>query len=139
MVKPLDAEACLIKAWDGAQYVTLYGQQNVTLTPSRDTYELKHKTSDGWVETIAGYRSWTVDCDGLMYMADDDEFHSSLLALWESWEADPGDANLQIELYFAGGKTVIGYGVLTSMPMKMPEGASTFSATFKGSGVLTRA
>ena len=77
MVKPLASVDTVVQVWDGAQYVSLYGQRDATLDPTMETYELKHKTAGRWINRAAGYRDWGMDCDGLMFMADDDTWHAS--------------------------------------------------------------
>ncbi|MBE7117265.1 phage major tail protein, TP901-1 family [Bacillus paranthracis] len=116
---------------DGASTASVIGgQSGATLTRSANIISVTSKDSDAWEESIAGTKSWSVDCDG--FMAKDD---TALLAIEKAWE---DRKPLDIELAF-NGQIYTGTVYIGELGNEFPQDdAVTFSISLTGTGALKR-
>ena len=58
------------------EYVAVGAQRGASLSRSAETLDKTSKDSDGWQESLAGLKSWTISTDGLLIL--DDEGYEAL-------------------------------------------------------------
>lgn len=111
------------------------GQISSSVNISANMIDTTNKDSSGWVQNIAGLKSWSIDFEGLADLADSDAFdrpYDQLVAgtavtVWIG-EAD-GTAGVRYQ----------GSGLLSSVDMSAPQDdALGYSGTITGTGTLTR-
>lgn len=106
------------------------GQSGATLNRSTNVIEVTSKDGNGWSESLAGIKSWSVECEGFMVKDD-----AGLEALETAWEN--GDS-IFVELAY-NGKTYSGEAILSDFPNEFPQDdAVTFSISLTGSGALKK-
>lgn len=106
------------------------GQSGATLNRSKETIDATSKDSNGWVENLAGIKSWSVECEG--FIVDDD------VALHYLEDAFMNDQIVTVEIAMPSGKKYQGQALVTEIPFEFPQDdASTFSITLEGTGPLT--
>lgn len=109
-------------------YVTLGGQRGATLNRSAETIDITNKVSGGWMENMAGFKEWSIDCDGLI-VATDTAFNTLETAF---------ENGTEVLLQFSNGTmTYTGSAVITDFPIEAPyDDALTYSLSFTGNGAL---
>ena len=109
----------------------LGGQKGASLSRSSETIDTTTKASDGWKESIASFKEWSVDSDGLLM--ESDEAYDALETAWE--EGTP----VEIEYAIEGGKKYSGKALITDFPVESPyDDTATYSVSFIGTGALTK-
>lgn len=53
--------------------IPLGGQQNATITRQAEMIDITNKINDDWTKSLAGKKSWSIQCSGL-YVIDDRAF-----------------------------------------------------------------
>lgn len=107
------------------------GQSGATLNRSTNVIEVSSKDGNGWTESIAGMKSWSVECEG--FMVKDDAGLDALETAWEN-----GDS-ITVEIEY-NGNTYSGEAILSDFPNEFPQDdAVTFSISLTGSGALQKA
>lgn len=107
------------------------GQSGATLNRSTNVIEVSSKDGAGWTESIAGMKSWNVECEG--FLVKDDAGLDALETAWEN-----GDS-ITVEIAY-NGNTYTGEAILSDFPNEFPQDdAVTFSISLTGSGALSKA
>lgn len=120
----------LLSITDGGTDKVLGGQSGATLSRSTNVIEVTSKDSGGWASSVAGVKSWSVDCDGFVVM--DDEALGLLETAWLN--GDPVD----IKIAYPNGKTYGGKGIISDFKEEYPgDDATTYSLSFTGTEALT--
>jgi TP901-1 family phage major tail protein len=111
-------------------YTVLGGQSGATLNRSAETIDVTSKDAQGWAESIAGVKSWSIECEG--FIVEDD---TALTKLEDAFNAR---TKLKAQIVFPSGKKYEGDVFITDFPMEFPQDdAVTFSVTLQGTGALT--
>ena len=137
MAEQVSGVAAYLKVNTGTAGTPIYTlvsyQRNATLTRELDTIETTAKSSSGNKEFITGFRSWSMEFDGMA-----EEANAGFVQMKAYWSTS---LKLQVQLLLADGVTTqTGYAILTSLSVEEPmDGVSAFSASFQGSGALTQA
>ncbi len=110
--------------------------QSVSVSLSTDTIEITTNDSAGWAEFLAGKRSGTMQCDGLLDMVD--ASNKDVVDLWGAYE---GRTELTLKWAkatpSAGEMALSASGYLTSLELSSgTEDTATFSASFQLTGVI---
>ena len=110
----------------------LGGQKNATLNRSAETIDATSKDAEGfWQESIAGFKSWSIDCDGALIESD------SAYEILET--AFLNSANVDVYLDLPSGTKYQGNATITDFPLEFPyDDLATYSVSFQGSGALVK-
>lgn len=125
--------------YDAVIYVSISGvytkvaaQRNATLTRSMEAVDVTDKDSLNWAEALAGIKSWELSCDGLVNLAD-----SGYAFLETSFN---NRDQVTVRLVTPSGATYTGAAYITELSNEAPhDDAFSFSASFQGTGALTKA
>ena len=102
------------------------------LKKSHDSIDTTSKDSSGWKKSMAGFRSWTLECDG--FMVDSDTAYTTIETAFNA------GTTLEVELLSAGGQSYQGSAFVTDFPVTAPnDAAATIKITLEGTGALTMA
>lgn len=113
-------------------FTKVAGQRGATLTRNAETVDVTDKDSNRWMEYLSGIKSWTLDCDGLVRL--DDNGYTALETAWKDGTA------VSIRLITPSGATYTGDALITELSNEAPmDDAFSFSASFQGTGALTKA
>lgn len=114
------------------EYVTVAGQRGASLNRDAETMDTTSKDSQGWNESISGFKSWSIEADGLL--TEDD---AGFLALEEAYmEGEP----VLVSITTAGGNKYDGKAIISSFPLSAPyDDLATFEVSFTGTGALKKA
>lgn len=119
----------LVKIYKEGTAILLAGQRGASLSRSAETLDATSKDSDGWKQSIAGFKEWSIDCDGAFVQSD--EAYSELERAFIASE------NVDVEIVMPAGKTYKGNATLTSFDMDFPyDDLVTYSLSLQGSGAL---
>ncbi|MEB6213526.1 phage major tail protein, TP901-1 family [Enterococcus casseliflavus] len=112
-------------------YVSVAGQRGASLSRDAETMDSTSKDSQGWNENLSGFKSWSIDSDGLL--VEDD---AGYLALEDAYmEGEP----VIISLTTASGNKYEGKAIVTSLPLDAPyDDLATYEVTFTGTGALAK-
>lgn len=106
------------------------GQTGATLNRETNIIEVTSKES-GWGESLAGIKSWSIECEG--YVVVDDDSYDDMEEAWESGSA------VDVNIAVPGGKTYTGKALIGDFPLEAPQDdAMTFSITLTGTGALAK-
>ena len=110
----------------------LGGQRNGTLNRSASSIDATSKDTEGnWTETLQGFKSWGVDCEGA-YIADDSAYN-----MLETKFLNSELVGVIVEL--PNGTTLKGMAAITDFPLSLPyDDLVTYSITLQGNGPLTK-
>ena len=117
-------------------------QKGATLNRSADTIENTTKTSNGWKEFEASFKSWSIDCDGL-YTLPTATGTTSFRAMEDAFvNGDQVDVEFVLaddEGLSTGDTTgYTGKAIIVDFPLEAPQDDSvTFSVSFQGTGALS--
>lgn len=106
------------------------GQRNATLNRSAELIDMTDKDSDGWKENEAGYKEWSLDCDGFYVTSD---------AGWTALETayETGEV-VQVKLAKTAGLTHTGSAIISDFPIEVPyDDGATYSISLTGTSELT--
>lgn len=126
----------LLKVAVSSTMTALGGQRGATLNRSASTIDTTDKNSDGWAESMAGVKSWSVDCDGFVVLGD-----TALEALHTAFNAR---TPINIEIRVGGDASATGYtytgsAVIVDFPEEFPQDdAVTISLSLQGASPLVR-
>lgn len=113
------------------EYTVIGGQTGATLNRSAETIDVTDKTNDGYKESMAGLKEWSIDCDGFVVISD-----AGIDILDELFEARKP---VYVEVVIAGNKYT-GSGYIVDYPMEMPlDSAVSFSLSIAGASKLAKA
>lgn len=108
------------------------GQSGATLNRSAETIDVTAKDSNGWSESLAGVKSWSIECEG--FIAENDTALDALETAFNDGKA------VTVDLALPSGKKYTGQALITDFPFEFPQDdAATFSLTLTGTGALTEA
>ena len=112
------------------EYTVIGGQTGATLNRSAETIDVTDKTNDGYKESMAGLKEWSIDCDGFVVIKD-----AGIDILDELFEARKP---VYVEVTIAGNKYT-GSGYIVDYPMEMPlDSAVSFSLSIAGASKLAK-
>ncbi|GAB6153736.1 hypothetical protein JCM17380_24860 [Desulfosporosinus burensis] len=114
----------------------LGGQKSASLSRSANTIDTTDKNSNGWAESMAGVKSWSIDCDAFVVLGD-----AALEALHTAFEArTPIDVTIRVGANTnAQGYTYTGSAVITDFPEDYPQDdAVSISLSLQGASPLVR-
>lgn len=127
----------LLKVKTGTStFTALGGQKSASLKRSANTIDTTDKNSNGWAESMAGVKSWSIDCDAFVVLGD-----LSLEALFTAFEAR---AAIDVTIRVGGtadinGYTYSGSAVITDFPEDYPQDdAVSISLSLQGASPLVR-
>lgn len=127
----------LLKVLTGVDtYTAIGGQKGASLSRSANTIDTTDKNSDGWAESMAGVKSWSMDCDAFVVLGD-----VALEALHTAFESR---AALELTIRIgandnAQGYTYTGKAVITDFPEDFPQDdAVTLTLSLQGASPLVR-
>jgi len=104
------------------------GQRGATITPGLSDIDVTDKDNEGWMDNLAGLRSFDVEFDAFL-IEDDAGFLEVKKGFWER-----KDLHCQI---ITPAKTYTGLFRLTEMPMEAPhDDAASVSFTLKNIGPI---
>lgn len=111
----------------------LAGQRNATLKRQADTIDSTSKDTAGfWKESLAGFKSWGVDCDGAYVESD------AAYATLEAAYLNNTDVGIVVE--FPSGAKYTGRATIKDFSLELPyDGLVTYKLQFDGNGALTKA
>jgi len=123
----------LLGVWnaDGTKLLAISGQQGLTINRSAETIEVNSKSENGWKNSLAGLREWSIDNDGIWVASDD--AHKALATAFKN--GDP----VCVKVYNGQTKTGLfgGLAIVTDYPIEAPyDDAVTYSITLQGKGAL---
>jgi TP901-1 family phage major tail protein len=110
----------------------LAGQKNATLSRSAESIDATSKDTAGfWKESVAGFKEWSIDCDGAFIESD------VAYGLLETAFIN-GD-NVVAYIEFPSGLHYEGSTTITDFSLEMPyDDLVTYSLSLQGSGSLTK-
>lgn len=126
----------LLKALVGATQTAIGGQTSATLNRSAGTIDTTDKNSGGWAESMAGVKSWSIDCDAFVTLGD-----TALEALHTAFN---NRTAIAVEIRVgatdnANGYTYTGSAVITDFPEEFPQDdAVSISLSLQGATALVR-
>lgn len=110
----------------------LAGQQSATLNRSAETIDATSKDTEGfWKESLAGFKEWSIDCDGAFVESDAayDELETAFLS----------SENIAVYIEFPSGTKYSGEATITDFPIEAPfDDLVKYSLSLQGSGALVR-
>ncbi|PGD08261.1 phage major tail protein [Bacillus wiedmannii] len=119
----------LLKIKKGAETLVLGGQSGATLNRSTNVIETTSKDAEGWAESVAGVRSWGIDCDG--FLVDNDV---ALMAMEDAWL---NGAEIEAFIALPSGRQYTGKSLISDAPLEFPQDdAASFSISLVGTGKL---
>lgn len=106
----------------------LAGQLGAQIAESRASIDITNKINGEWSESLAGVRSWRIQCNGL--------YVRSAHTLQLLQQAFAADTELSIS-FTLDGTTYTGKALLTDFPLNATFGQGlTYRATLLGTGAL---
>ena len=133
MAKQAGCDVLLKVAKEGSAgtFTVIGGQTGATLNRSAETIDVTDKTNNGYKESMAGLKEWSIDCDGFVVIKD-----AGIDILDELFEARKP---VYVEVTIAGNKYT-GSGYIVDYPIEMPlDSAVSFSLSIAGASKLAKA
>ncbi|WJE54847.1 phage major tail protein, TP901-1 family [Bacillus cereus] len=121
---------CKVYIEDASTGKLLAGQRNATLSRSAETVDATSKDTAGfWKESLAGFKEWSIDCDGAFVESD------AAYGLLETAFLNSENVNVYIEL--PSGTKYKGNSTITDFSLEFPyDDLVTYSISLQGSGAL---
>lgn len=105
------------------------GQSGATLNRSTNLIEVTSKDANGWAESVAGIKNWSIECEG--FMVTGDEALEQLETIW----LNNGSVTVEIVV---GSRKYSGVALIEDFPQEFPQDdAVSFSLSLTGTGALT--
>lgn len=114
------------------EWTAVGGQRGATLNRSAESIDVTNKVTGDWKRSIAGFKEWSVDCDGLFALSD-----AGFAALEDAFED-----GLEVEIQIAKGAELAysGKAIITDFPIEAPyDDVATYAVSFAGTGALVKA
>lgn len=112
-------------------YTAVGAQRGASLSMSAETLDKTSKDSDGWNESLAGMRTWSISTDGLLIL--DDEGY---LAIEEAYMLGN---NVLVQMSTKSGALYEGEAIITTVDLDAPyDDLANYSAEFAGAGKLEK-
>ena len=109
----------------------LGGQRSATLNRTSEAMDATNKTNNGWKEYVAGFREWSVECDGLVLESD-----SSYNVLEEAFF---NNTPIIATMKMPSGTIYEGEVLVAEFPIEAPyDDLATYTATLTGAGELKK-
>jgi TP901-1 family phage major tail protein len=106
------------------------GQSGATLNRGTSLIDVTSKDGNGWSESIAGIKNWSVECEG--FMVTDDLALDQLEQIWLN------NGTVSVEISLPSGKVYNGTALIEDFPEEYPQDdAISFSVSLTGTGALT--
>lgn len=116
---------------DSPEYVAVGAQRGASMSRSAETLDKTSKDSDGWQESLAGLKSWTISTDGLLIL--DDEGYTALEDAYMMSE------NVLVQFSTKSGTMYEGEAIITTIDLDAPyDDLTTYTAEFQGTGELKK-
>lgn len=116
---------------DTPEYVAVGAQRGASLSRSAETLDKTSKDSDGWQESLAGLKSWSISTDGLLIL--DDEGYEALENAYMMSE------NVLVQFSTKSGAMFEGDAIITAIDLDAPyDDLISYTAEFQGSGALKK-
>lgn len=116
---------------ESPEYTTVAAQRGASLSMSSETLDKTSKDSDGWTESLAGIKSWSISTDGLLILDD-----KGYMALEDAFMADE---NVLVQLSTKSGALYEGDAIITSIDLDAPyDDLAKYSAELTGAGKLEK-
>ena len=113
------------------EYIAVGAQRGASLSRSAETLDKTSKDSDGWQESLAGLKSWSISTDGLLIL--DDEGYEALENAYMMSE------NVLIQFSTKSGAMFEGDAIITAIDLDAPyDDLISYTAEFQGSGALAK-
>jgi TP901-1 family phage major tail protein len=121
---------CKVYIEDAATGKVLAGQKNASLKRSADSIDATSKdTAGNWKESLAGFKEWSVDCDGAFVESD------VAYGLLET--AFLNSENVDIYIEMRSGTKYSGNASITDFSLEFPyDDLVTYKIALQGSGEL---
>lgn len=116
---------------DGLRLLAIAGQQNMSLSKTKDTSEVNSKDSGGWKRMVGGLKQWGIDIDGVFVQ--NDESRKELIKAFDE------DILLCMKVVNIKSKTPMygGLGLLSEDSFEAPyDDAATYTLKVDGVGKL---
>lgn len=121
----------------------LGGQRGATLNRSAETIDVTTKDGDYWSESVAGFRSFSIDCDGAYIQGD--ESLKTLNDAFEQGTAIEVIVYMNVEVTTSGSNPTYsakekyeGKVIITEFSYDLPyDDLASYSMTLQGTGKLT--
>jgi len=108
---------------------TVGGQRNATLNRGSEVIDVTSKISGGWKENMAGFKEWSIDCDGIVVF--DDTAFTALETAFNAGE------EVAIQVAVDEVATYSGSALITDFPIEAPyDDAATYAVSLTGTGAL---
>lgn len=124
----------LLKVLKGTDLINVAGQTGTSLNLGAETIDVTDKLAEGWKDSIAGLKSWSIDQDGFVTLGEE-----SLPLLRAQFLArKPVDVEIRVgEPESEHGVTFRGRAFIVDFPHDFQQdSAVTFSLSLEGSGKL---
>ncbi|MGH1144275.1 phage major tail protein, TP901-1 family [Bacillus pseudomycoides] len=130
MASKMTGMKCKVYIEDATSGKLLAGQRNATLSRSAETVDATSKDTAGfWKESLAGFKEWSIDCDGAFIESDE------AYGLLETAFINSNNVNVYIEL--PSGTKYKGNSTITDFSLEFPyDDLVTYSISLQGSGAL---
>ena len=116
---------------ESPEYVAVGAQRGASLSRSAETLDKTSKDSDGWQESLAGLKSWSISTDGLLIL--DDEGYEALENAYMMNE------NVLVQFSTKSGAMFEGDAIITAIDLDAPyDDLISYTAEFQGSGALKK-
>lgn len=113
-----------------ANWLLIGGQRNSPIKYNADTIDASHKTSDGWGETLAGPKSWSIDFSGLLIEDD------AALQILEY--AFRNSLDVHVKLAYPDKTYQEGWASITEFDKDFAhDGVATVNVTLSGKGAIS--
>lgn len=121
---------CKVYIEDALTGKLLAGQKNATLSRSAETIDATSKDTAGfWKESLAGFKEWSIDCDGAFIESD------VAYGLLET--AFINSENVVVYIELPSGTKYKGETTITDFSLEFPyDDLVTYSISLQGSGAL---
>ncbi|PDX99384.1 phage major tail protein, TP901-1 family [Bacillus pseudomycoides] len=130
MASKMTGMKCKVYIEDATSGKLLAGQRNATLSRSAETVDATSKDTAGfWKESLAGFKEWSIDCDGAFIESDD------AYGLLET--AFINSENVVVYIELPSGTKYKGETTITDFSLEFPyDDLVTYSISLQGSGAL---
>lgn len=116
---------------DTPEYIAVGAQRGASMSRSAETLDKTSKDSDGWQESLAGLKSWTISTDGLLIL--DDEGYEALEDAYMMSE------NVLVQFSTKSGTMYEGEAIITTIDLDAPyDDLTSYTAEFQGAGELKK-
>ena len=130
---------CIVTIKDTMQDKIIAGQRGASLSRSSETIDVTTKDGDLWASSIAGFKSWSVDCDGAWIESDksQEKLNEAFLkgtevevTVFMNVSGEDGE--------WTSKEKFVGKAIITDYSFDLPyDDLASYSLTLQGTGPLT--